>query len=274
MKCKKCGNEIQEGEKFCGKCGNKIEISNNNGIKNIVKNKTKRSKSFYYIIGFIVIMFIIIICIAINNNKESRSNVSNNKNQEDIVNENKPLNIIDQNKKVFNLNIDNLSNELKKVKKDEEIANREAFKSSYELTSKTAKDPNGNLAKGYLFMDTIGKLNQYYKPPFTFATDLDGNIYRIYVLHKFKTEYGPSSVEISPSYYSWLYKALNNLGANDLSITIEKLRKEATENYNNYTPDNNGKVYIEKNGIGILQMDAGNNQYGNSAGMYLGYGTK
>ena len=41
MKCKKCGNEIQEGEKFCGKCGNKIEINNNNGIKNIVKNKMK-----------------------------------------------------------------------------------------------------------------------------------------------------------------------------------------------------------------------------------------
>ena len=71
--------------------------------------------------------------------------------------------------------------------------------------------------------------------------------------------------------YKWLYKALNNLGANDLVNTIENLKKEQFENASKYVPDENGKIYIELNGITITVIDAGNNQYGVSAGKYLGF---
>ena len=78
IKCKKCGNEIKEGEKFCGKCGTKIR---NNKVK--------------YIIGIIVICMIcvgiIIYCNKdVSNNtttpsttlSTSESNTSNNTSKE------------------------------------------------------------------------------------------------------------------------------------------------------------------------------------------------
>lgn len=41
MKCKKCGNEIKEGNNFCTKCGTKIEKEKNiiNEEKREVKKK-------------------------------------------------------------------------------------------------------------------------------------------------------------------------------------------------------------------------------------------
>lgn len=32
MKCKKCGNEIKDGKKFCSKCGTKVDINQQNTI--------------------------------------------------------------------------------------------------------------------------------------------------------------------------------------------------------------------------------------------------
>ena len=71
MKCKKCGNEISNGEKFCGKCGTKVEINNSNENINVNKNKIRNIKPAYVVVGVIVIIFIISICVTINNNKSS-----------------------------------------------------------------------------------------------------------------------------------------------------------------------------------------------------------
>lgn len=63
MKCKNCGNEIQNGEKFCGKCGNKLNL------------KLKK-KTICLIIG-IIITIIIISSIIIIHNSQSIENEKN-----------------------------------------------------------------------------------------------------------------------------------------------------------------------------------------------------
>lgn len=67
--CKNCGNEILEGEKFCGKCGHKVDE------KNI---KTKQ----YIIIGIIAVVIIVatLLIILINNSKEQDDKVNENSN--------------------------------------------------------------------------------------------------------------------------------------------------------------------------------------------------
>lgn len=49
MICKKCGNEVKEGEKFCSECGYKInneEIVNKDQVT--VTNKDKKGKPKKY----------------------------------------------------------------------------------------------------------------------------------------------------------------------------------------------------------------------------------
>ena len=95
MKCKKCGNEIKEGNSFCVNCGTSIEttkkISNNNteNEKNI-NDKTKMKNRLKVLITIIIIS-IIIICISIvvffkskdkeviNNNNEVTENIEQEK---------------------------------------------------------------------------------------------------------------------------------------------------------------------------------------------------
>lgn len=95
MKCKKCGNEIQEGNSFCVNCGTSIEttkkISNINtkNEKNI-NDKTKMKNRLKVLITIIIIS-IIIICISIvvffkskdkeviNNNNEVTENIEQEK---------------------------------------------------------------------------------------------------------------------------------------------------------------------------------------------------
>lgn len=73
MVCKKCGNEIQIDEKFCGKCGTKVDLK--------VKKKTN-IKPIYSIIGVIVTIIIIISIIFIHNSQsiinEKNINISSN----------------------------------------------------------------------------------------------------------------------------------------------------------------------------------------------------
>lgn len=73
MVCKKCGNEIQIDEKFCGKWGTKVDLK--------VKKKTN-IKPIYSIIGVIVTIIIIISIIFIHNSQsiinEKNINISSN----------------------------------------------------------------------------------------------------------------------------------------------------------------------------------------------------
>ena len=44
MKCKKCGNDILEGEKFCGKCGTKVEVEEKTVTANEAEQTRKKEK--------------------------------------------------------------------------------------------------------------------------------------------------------------------------------------------------------------------------------------
>lgn len=278
MYCANCGNKIEEDEKFCGKCGQPVNnnIEKNNPIKPHIKIKFTNLMIPIGIATFVFIM-IIFITVSKNNGLVKTNKNTNNELQNDssIANTiNQKLNIIDTEKQVFKINIKELSNTLIKIKDDEETANREPWKSEYELISNTIIDASGDNAIAYGLVPKLGKSNPYYKLPFQFVTDTDGNVYRIFVLHEYKTDYGSSSLSSSDNLYKWLYKALNNLGASELSYTMENLKKEMIQNGSKYVPDENGKIYIEQNGINITSIDAGKNQYGVSAGKYLGFCVK
>lgn len=65
MYCRKCGNEIKDGEKFCGKCGQEV----NEEIKNTSSNKKKNNvwTTITVIIAVIVAIAVIQIGSAISN---------------------------------------------------------------------------------------------------------------------------------------------------------------------------------------------------------------
>ena len=47
MKCKKCGNEIKDGKKFCSKCGTKVDINQQNTIiSDIIYTRYKINKIY------------------------------------------------------------------------------------------------------------------------------------------------------------------------------------------------------------------------------------
>lgn len=272
--CSKCGNEIQEGEKFCGKCGNKIKSSS-------------KKLNTYQIIMLSIIAIIILtgILLAIKKafDKDETSNLNdttttlNNSNTSSQVSanteetENKVLDIIDKENKEFKINVNDLADELIKVKKEEEEYNRVAFKSEYEIKVIETVDNYGNKIKGYYLSDKLGESYRYYVPPFIFHTNINDNIFQIAVLHRYSADYGTNELETSDDSYTWLYKALNNLGYNELSITIEKLRQEISDSINNKT-DISSEFNI--NGVHIRVSEAGTNKYGNIQGLYFGYALK
>ncbi len=65
MKCKKCGNEIKEGNNFCTKCGTKIEKEKNiiNEEKREVKKEDLKLSKKEKIVLAIIILFTIIFMI-------------------------------------------------------------------------------------------------------------------------------------------------------------------------------------------------------------------
>ncbi len=267
MICKKCGNEIKEEEIFCSKCGTKIND----------KSEPIRIKFTYFIIAIIAIIFIISIGILIYNNSNNEISAISSANQnteniKEIENANKVLDVIDEEKQEFKINIHDLTNELKQIKMDEEIANREAFKSEFETTVQDAKDNFGNDVKSYAFCNSAGvKLNPYYVPPFIFGVNLDGNIFRIAVLHEYEADYGTNILSNSDYAYNWLHESLNNLGQNELTTTIEKARKKISDSINNKEKISSD---FNINGVYLSAADAGTNKYGNSIGIYYIYGIK
>lgn len=75
MKCKKCGNEILDGEKFCGKCGTKVELNIERETNNIKEKKNIKIKPIYLIIVIVIIVAVSLSAIM-KNNKDS-SSISN-----------------------------------------------------------------------------------------------------------------------------------------------------------------------------------------------------
>ena len=68
MKCKKCGEEILKGDKFCAKCGNKIESVVTNEKDNTTASKeTIKIKFNYALIGIILVFLIVVIAIIVFN---------------------------------------------------------------------------------------------------------------------------------------------------------------------------------------------------------------
>ena len=78
MKCRKCGNSVNEGEKYCPKCGKKV--------KNKDKEKIKISLKTAFII--LIIIFILMLIIAFCMNEINKNNDYNNEVTENIVTEN------------------------------------------------------------------------------------------------------------------------------------------------------------------------------------------
>ena len=70
MKCKKCGNDILEGEKFCGKCGTKVEVEEKTVTANEAEQTRKKEKKIkpVYLIIAVFIVVAIIGCIGVKSN--------------------------------------------------------------------------------------------------------------------------------------------------------------------------------------------------------------
>lgn len=79
MKCSKCGNEVNQGEKFCANCGEKIQnnISIINTFKTMftnIKNKFKNMKKPLKISIILIPLILVIICICLPKNNVSKDN--------------------------------------------------------------------------------------------------------------------------------------------------------------------------------------------------------
>ena len=77
MNCKKCGNEIKEGENFCSKCCQKVTINPNKDLEDEISKKGKRLriKLSNFIIGILLIIIIVgTIFIFISNQNDVNKN--------------------------------------------------------------------------------------------------------------------------------------------------------------------------------------------------------
>ncbi len=99
IKCSNCGNQIKEGEQFCGKCGNKITHANN-----LKKFNFKNKSGLIFLVVFIVIMGIVIV---INNNKLDTA-IEQAKSNSTYKNSSSSTNTSNNNKKNENLNLENI----------------------------------------------------------------------------------------------------------------------------------------------------------------------
>lgn len=78
MICKKCGNEIKDGEIFCGKCGKKNNSNSTN--RNIIITFNQ----LIFILIIVIIAFIFISFIIYNNNTKKKSNIADEPSTLDI----------------------------------------------------------------------------------------------------------------------------------------------------------------------------------------------
>lgn len=81
MKCKKCGNEIKEGNNFCTECGRSINYS--------IKSKLKDYKVLIIITLIWLICMIIFMSLKINGSKKDTTTIDKNTALEDAINSDK-----------------------------------------------------------------------------------------------------------------------------------------------------------------------------------------
>ena len=86
MRCSNCGNEIEEGKKFCTKCGRKAKNEIEEG-KNTINNKETITIKFNHLVIGIIVTIIVLACIIgasiyinFNDTNNDTSNIIENNN--------------------------------------------------------------------------------------------------------------------------------------------------------------------------------------------------
>ena len=78
MKCKKCGYEIDDNQKFCIRCGEPVSADNT------VHKKSKKKIIIPIVAVCAVLLIVIIVAVSNSGNKNENSFDSNNQNYNDI----------------------------------------------------------------------------------------------------------------------------------------------------------------------------------------------
>lgn len=251
MICKKCGNEIEENEKFCGQCGRRIH-----------QKATKKGIVFLSIGICLVIIYLILVYIWANfSNKNKIYNSSNvNLSQESTKVETK-LSIVDEENKELKIKAKDLINSI--INAEKERADEEREGKLFYYTSKLIESSTNYSIYAIGSSSLHGALVDY---PFLIIENREtGNIARICIYYAYKkafgNEFNSSSVEQN---YSLLYRALNNMGQQELVSAIKTIRDNCENG------DSNHQIV---KGLDYGSSEGSKNSYGNLKGMYLMIGT-
>lgn len=277
MICKKCGNEIKDGEKFCGKCGTQVEISQQDKIVSDNKEPIK-IKFKYFLVGIVavsVLFLILMIIVFIKNSStsilSSDENTANKNYQNNYLNgtqvsSNKILDVIDQENQEFKINAKELVDAI--VKANDEINIQERNASKFPLTYNVEKQIDQSTGKEVICY--ILKYENLPSYPFMLIANADtNNVYRISVCHPFLNDYGTelNSGAIEKN-YTILEKALKQLNQDELYNTIVDIRNTISKSSNGLSSDWNIK------GVFVGATNGTTNKNGNLSSIYYFYGTK
>ncbi len=258
MYCRKCGNKLKEGALFCTKCGNKVSV------EKVYEDEGEKKKINPYIVAITIGLIIITLCIILGlkgkNNGFKTTNVSSS------TNTSAKLDVIDEDKKEFKINIDSLKNAIIEANDNIQNENRSVYKSSLKYDVSTEVDQNGNSVIVYTISYDSGVV------PFALVADAKTkNVYRICVLHPYLNAYGTElNTRAIDNYYNILRRALSSLHQDDLYQAIQQLQSDVI----NDTSTSQERCYYNVRGVEIGAFDSVQNNYGNTQGVYFFYGVK
>lgn len=236
MNCKKCGNEIKEGNEFCTNCGYSI-----NGIK---KNKLKEYKIPIMIICIFVIIIILIFGIKAIFNKRDSSNYINNEVNTDtnIVtgeeNQSEEKVYITQDSDVSPTGkefIGEFSNSLTEIYQDYKSGNASMIKKYYSTSISNMKQFSiENSSNNEKIVETV----YYYN---TLNNKIIGSRYIINDINIYEKilAYNNSTLE---EFLNTSIKGSFNIFLNAHNDNSSQEFKERFENYNKYINDNFAKL--------------------------------
>ncbi|MBR2588669.1 MAG: zinc ribbon domain-containing protein [Bacilli bacterium] len=256
MKCIKCGNEILENEKYCGKCGTKVSTENERILNNKVADKRRM-----YIIVIAIIVSILFVFIAFYSGSQRKNN---NQMTNSVSVANQTLSVIDQERKEFKINANDLIKAI--VEANTEYEKKERTMVKTELIYNVTKQKNLDTGKmDYCYTITYKGLGTM---PFILVSDGDtNNVYRICVCHPALNDYGTElNTGAIEKNYELLGMALEKLNQKELYDTIIKIRNS----------DSSQGVSSDWNirGVHVGAFEGGTNSYGNLASVYFFYATK
>lgn len=276
MKCPKCGNEILDGENFCGKCGRKVKQEQTNK-----ENKTIKLKlNTVLLIILVVFLLLIGLTIFIINSRgivdaskkakeqtieNTNSTIQNNSSNSSIETTNTKdiLSVIDQDRKEFKIDAKELAETIIKVNDERDEIERAVMKTpiTYEI-QKQIDQKTGKDVKCYILSyKNLGTI------PFMLIASADtNNVYRISISHPFLNAYGKEfNTNAIEKNYTLLYTALTKLNQKELWTTIGDIYKEISNSPNGLSSDWNLK------GVYPSLISGGTNSYGNISGLYYMY---